>query len=282
MVLRRLLGIVMLVIALAGLALCALGAYFGPQFVDGLVAVLGDNLTLASQSMTTVGQTLELARGSIEDVQSGLETLETAALDLSRTMTQTEPLLDELTQLAAEDVPDSLEAVQTAVPRMAEAAGVVEGALTSLSNLRLEQNILGVPLRFDLGFRYNPETTMAESILDLASSLDEVIPRLRGLESHLEGATGNLVVIGEDLGRASADVQAINARLSGIGPLLDSYIATTRQVQGLIDGTSTQLENQINQIKVVLWVTVGWLALLQLMPLYLAWELLTQEPVDSD
>jgi uncharacterized phage infection (PIP) family protein YhgE len=282
MVLRRFLGVLMLLIGLAGLVLCVLGAIYVPQFVGGVTEVVTDNLDLASKSLGTVSDTLQLAHTSLEAVQDGLQTLERASLDLSRAITLTQPLLDELTQLTSHDVPDSLEAVQAAVPKMAHAADVVESALIRLSNLRLEQSILGVPLRLDLGFQYDPETSLADSIRGLSAGLEGVIPRLRGLDTYLETSTGSLDVIAADLEAASENVRAINGQLSNLGPLLDSYVGTTEQVQGLIDTTASTVASQLDRIKLVLWVALGWFALLQLIPLYLAWELLTQEPVESD
>ena len=112
MILRRILGALILLIALLGVALSAAGTVYSHRIIDGMGRNLDTSLDLASHSLYTARDTLLLAKTALGQVNDGLETIESTAMDISQTISQTRPLLSEMAQIVSHDVPDGVEAFQ--------------------------------------------------------------------------------------------------------------------------------------------------------------------------
>lgn len=275
MFVSRVLGLVMLLIGVFGVALGILGAIGSHVFLDDLFDGIEKSLDSVSQSLDTAQGTLLLAQTTVEQVNKGLDTVGSAAINLSETMSQTRPLLGEISQIVSEDLPDSVQAFQSALPGMAQSAAIIDDTLVALSNLRIEQEILGFPINFDLGIDYAPEVPFEESINRVGDSLEGLPARLRGLEAHIETADGNLETISQDIVTMSADLEAINGSIAAVAPLLDDYMQIVTEVRDLIDRTRTRLVDQLGTVKLVVTLLMVWLGLTQIAPLYLGWELIT-------
>jgi ABC-type transporter Mla subunit MlaD len=275
MFLRRILGLVMLLIGVLGIGLSIAGAVYGYRLVDNVGDGLKSSLDLTSQSLDTVKETLLLAQTTVGQVNDGLDTVTSAVTDLSQTISQTRPLLGEITQIISHDVSNSVEAVQTAVPYMAQAAAAVDDTLTILSNLRIEQQILGFPIRFDLGIEYAPEVSFEESINQAGHSLEGVPPRLRGLEVYMDTANDNLERISQDVLAMSRDLDTISNGITDVAPLLDDYVRIVTEINDSIRQTRASLSQQLYMVKLVVTMVMVWIGLTQVAPLYLGWELVT-------
>lgn len=272
---RRTLGLVMLLIGVLGLVLSIAGAVYGYRLIDNVGNGLKSSLDLTSRSLDTVKETLLLAKTTLGQVNGGLDTLAGAANDLSRTVSQTRPLLSEIVQVASHDVPDSVEAVQTAVPYMAQAAATIDDTLTFLSDLRIEQRILGFPFHFDLGVDYAPEVSFEESVNRIGYSLEGIPPRLRGLEVYMDTAEGNLETISRNITAMSRDLDTINNSIADVGSLLDDYVRIVTETNDFVGQTRASLSRQLRMVKLVVTMVVVWIGLTQIAPLYLGWELVT-------
>ena len=275
MILRRLLGALILLIALLGIGLSAAGTVYGHRIIDNTGAGLDTSLDLASQSLITAKDTLLLAKTTLDQVSDGLDSVETTLLDLSQTISQTQPLLSEMSQIVSHDVPDGVEGFQATVPDMAQAAALVDETLTTLSDLRYEQSILGYVIRFDLNLDYLPEVSLEESVNRVGSSLEDISPRLRALEGYIDTTEGNLETISQDFIATSTDLNAINSSISDTGPLLDGYVRIVSEVLDLIAQTRAGMSTQLYMAKLTVTVVMVWLGLAQIAPLYLGWELAT-------
>jgi len=275
MVFRRMLGFVILLIGLLGLALSIAGAIQSRRLIDHAGRELEKNLALTSQSLGTVQETLRLAQTAASQANEGLDTVEHTIIDLSHTISQTRPLLDEVAQVVSHDVPDSLETLETTVPDIAQAAAIVDDTLRTLSDLRFEQTIFGFSINFDLGIEYAPQVSLEESMNQLGDSLEGIAPRLRGMEVHIETTDGNLETISQDMMAISRDLEVINSSVAQVVPLLDDYVRLVTEANDAVEQTRANLSRQLDAAK---WVTTGimvWLGLTQLAPLYLAAELIT-------
>jgi hypothetical protein len=272
---RRILGVVMLLMGLLGLALSVVGAINSPRLIDNIGRGLETSLVLTSQNLDTAKETLLLAKTTMGQVNDGLDTVESAALNVSQTISETRPLLNEVSQVVSHDLPHSLEAFQAAVPDMAQAAGIIDDTLTTLSNLRIDQRILGFPLRFDLGIRYAPEVPFDESVNRIGESLEGVPARLRGLEEYMDVTDANLEIISQDLVVMSKDLDALNDGLADVEPLLDDYIRAATEAGGVIEQTRANLSTDLETAKLVVMGLMIWIGFTQIVPLYLGWELIT-------
>ena len=272
---RRLLGVVMLVIGVGGIVLAIIGARLGHSLVDRIATNFDQTLQLTSQSLDTVSETLALAKSSITDVNTVMETAESTADDLAQTVTDTRPLLGQISDVASTQVPDSLETIQQAFPSLEQVAGVIDSTLTTLNNFRIDENILGLNLKYDLGIDYDPEVPFDQSVKELGEGLEGLPESLRTIEIYINVANNNLQTVSQDIRNLADDLETVNGRINELDPILDEYLRLitttndrTRQLRG-------QITDEVQSVKKGITFALVWLAISQVAPLYLGWELVT-------
>lgn len=282
---RRLSGLALLIIGLAGVALSIAGMIYSGRAVDAVGETLTSTLTLTNDSLVTVEDSLVLARGTIDDVNISLVTVGETADSLAKTLEDTGPLLEDVTAVVATEAPQNLEAMQAAIPNMAEVAGVVDETLTTLSAFGGDYAIpnplsSSTPLyefEIDLGVDYAPAEPFDETVLTLGSALDGLPERLRGLEANLQTANDNLTVVSENIYAVGDDLVVINGRIAAAGPLLDEYTGIVQDLNATVTETQTLLDNQLDTARIALQIGLAWLGLMQFALLYLGYDLLTRE-----
>jgi methyl-accepting chemotaxis protein len=275
---RRILGLILLLVGLSGLVLSVAGAIVGPRLVDDVVGGIDENLAITAQTLDTVEDTLILTRDTVSEVNAGLETVEISTRNLSRAVSETQPLIEQVAVVTGEDVPQSLEAIQDTIPNLAEVAGAVDETLTTLSRLRLEETIpiVNYTIDLNLGVDYQPEMRFDESIIQIGESIEGVPERLRSLQVYINVANENLTVIGDDLDQIAADLEDLNQQADQLDPLVVEYMNTTTELSDNVRLMRTNLRQQQEQIQLIVAIAMIWLGLTQLAPLYLGWELITE------
>jgi len=280
MIIRRVLGLIMLLTGLTLLIASLAAAYFAGDILDGFADSINRSIEVASTSLDAARDTLELARDSISDVDGGLATAVTATAGAARTLDESRPLIDNVATVTTQEVPEAVEGMQAALPNMIEVAAVIDKTLTTLSSVGIDQTIPlpfggSIPLRFDLGIDYNPATSFDESLRVFETSLVGLPESLRGLEDDLAATNSNLASLSTDLQATSDNLATINTRISGLSDLFDQYTLLIDDVAGLLAQIETQLGPRLELIRLVAVALLIALGLSQLAPIYLGWELLT-------
>lgn len=272
---RRLLGVVMLLIGLGGIVLAILGARMGHRLVDRIATNFDETLQLTSQSLDTVLETLALAKSSIADVNTVMDTAESTADDLAQTVTDTRPLLGQISDVASTQVPDSLETIQQAFPSLEQVAGVIDSTLTTLNNFRIDENILGLNLQYDLGVDYAPEVPFDQSVKELGEGLEGLPESLRTLEIYINVANNNLQTVSQDIRNLADDLSTVNGRINELDPILDEYLRLITTTNDRTRQLRAQISDEAQSAKNGITLAMVWLAITQVAPLYLGWELVT-------
>jgi hypothetical protein len=280
--LKRLLGLFMLLIAVVGVILSVAGTYVVWSMIDGLGDSIDTTLELASDSLDTVADSLLLTKATVEDVTQTVDTVEESTVNLSTTISDTRPLIDQVALVATEDVPNSLQAVQDTMPNVAAVAGSIDDTLETLSAFEVNQSILGVDFGFDLGIEYAPEEPFDESINQIGDSLEGVPDRLRALEPFLATTNDNLRTISENINTLAANISSINENIENIQPLLDDYLELVYRTSDLINQTRSTFRSQLEPVKLIVMILFIWIGLTQIAPLYLGWGLLSASLADID
>lgn len=275
---RRIFGLILLLVGLSGLILSIAGAIVGRRLVDDVIGNVDNSLTLTAQTLDTVEDTLILTRNTVAEVNEGLSTVEATTRNLSQTVSETQPLIDQVGTVTGEDVPQSLEAIQQTIPNLVEVAGAVDDTLVALSRFQIEETIpiVNYTIDMNLGVDYQPEVRFDDSIAQIGDSIEGVPGRLRSLQVYINVANENLTVIGDDLDQIAADLEDLNGQVDQVDPLLAEYMGTVTEIGDTVRLTRTTLAQQREQIRLIVTVAMIWLGLTQLAPLYLGWELLTE------
>ena len=287
MFLRRIIGLIMLLTGLVILALSLAGAYYAGDVIGSLSDGLANSLRLASQSLDSARDTLALARDTLDDVNGGLGTAVTATANAGRTLNDSRPLLDNVTAVTTQEVPEAVEGIQAALPNMIEVASVIDRTLTTLSSVGIDRTIPlpfggSIPLQFDLGIDYDPETSFDDSLRVFEASLTGLPESLRGLEDDLQATNANLATLATDLQSTSDNLTLINTRMGEIAPLMDQYTALVDELSRTVTQVEADLGDRLSLLRtgiIALLIAVG---LSQLASIYLGWELLTGRRLQPD
>lgn len=280
MIFRRILGLLMLLTALAILAFTIAGGVY----VGGALARLGDslqaNLTLVSDSLATARETLVLSRDTFGDVNGGLGTAIDATASASRTVAESQPLIENITTVVTQEVPEAVEGIQGALPNMIQVAGVIDQTLRTLSSVGIDRTIPlpfggSIPLKFDLGIDYSPVSSFDSSLRGFQTSLNGLPESLRGLESDLQTTSANLATLSTDLQATSDNLATINDRVGAVVPIIDQYLTLIDDLNTTVSRVSADIDRQLETLRLGAMVGLLFLALSQLAPLYLGWELLS-------
>jgi hypothetical protein len=271
---RRIIGLVLVLIGIGGVGLSIAGVIVGQQIVDEIGDNVLGNLELTAEGLTTVQDTLVLAKDALADVNSGLETVERTAVNLSIAISDTQPLVNQVSIIASEDLPNSIEAIEESMPGLIQVAGAIDSTLVTLNNFRIDENILGLRIQYDLGVDYDPDVPFDESVALLGESLEGLPERLRSLDQSLQTSSSNLGVISEDVLQLSQDLNTINGRLAEVDPLLNEYIRIIQETNDRTRFTRISVQAQLELIKSIVTIAAIWFGLNQLVPIYVGWEML--------
>lgn len=279
---KRLLGTFFLLLGLAGVLFRVMGIVVGRQIVDEIGATMGQTLTKASDSLTTVQATLAQTKETSNELNQGLQTISQTAGNLSQTVGDAGPLLDQVSVVVTNDVPSSVEAVQMTIPDVAQAAGAIDDTMSLLSAFRLERRVFGIPIDFDLGIDYNPARPLDVTVLQLNDSLADMPDNLRALEDSLETAGQNLMTASEDLENIEVQMEQLRESIAVIEPLLDNYLELANETGQQLRLAQADLESSVGTIKLIITILFLWLALNQTVPLYLSWHLFRSQTTIGD
>ncbi len=278
---KRILGVIFLLIGILGLALSAAGILIGRQVVEDVGSGLDQALVLTADTLTTVGETLVVTKDTMGKINDGIETASATAIDLSRTLSETQPMLGQVAQVTSEDVPEGIEAVQAVLPDVAEAAGAIDDALRVLASFQVEREIFGVPISFDLGVEYDPQNPLDDTVVQLGESLEGLPDNLRNLQVHLDVASVNMGSIAQNIESISEDLTVIGDSANEFEPLIDEYIRIATETGDLVRQARSSIQEQLELAELILTLLFVWIGLNQVIPLYLSWSMFTSRPMSN-
>jgi ABC-type transporter Mla subunit MlaD len=279
-IIKRILGLIMMIVALAIIILSILGAFRVGDAITSVTSSIESTLRFTSESLTTAIDTVTLTQDTIREVGTGLDTASTATANLSGAISDSRPFLSSVSVIVSEDLPANLEAVQAALPNVVQVAGVIDQTLTTLSSIGIDQTIdlpfgQSIPLQWDLGIDYDPEIPFNQTIGAFEGTLDGLPQSLRDLEDDLTTTTDNLGVLSDNLLTISDDLDTINQNVNNLVPLLDQYTVLIDDLQTAIDGALGRIPAQLDTLRLGIIIGLALLALSQLAGLYLGYELLS-------
>ena len=272
---RRILGLIIVLTGLFGVALSVGVVLYGNEAIDAGVVQAVSSLDLLDGNLATTEEVLLSLQGTLAETQLTLDTISKTAANGAESINDTIPLIDGIGDIATEQVPSSLDAVQATIPNIAEVAGTIDRTLFTLSQFGFEQNFFGLgTIDFDLGIDYNPEASFQSSIEDLGSSLEGIPDQLRSLDEEISATTANLETISGDVEQLAVNLEGINEEVGSFSPLIGEYVVTINQISDQLAGGKSQLEANGALAKQGIMVLAIWFGLVQLAPLAVGFGLL--------
>jgi hypothetical protein len=176
--------------------------------------------------------------------------------------------------VVSQSAPASVEAMQEAIPALAAVAATIDQTLTTLSQFRINEDILGFELRYDLGIDYQPEVPFNRAFIGLGESLDGLPEELRSVDDNLAIANENLAAISDSITAISADIDTINGRVAEVPGQIDQYISIVNQINDTLKNVRTQVLQQQQTVKLVLTFVLIWWGFPQLALVMIGWDFL--------
>ena len=283
---RRILGILVMIAGILGLVL-SLAGLIGVWAVKPTVEVNANTtIDTLNDSVTTSQNVMEITvdalGATIESVDALSEMLGTTAA----TVEDTKPVLEELDTILAVTVPTTLESTTDSLYTAQEAAQILESTLQSLDTFRVV--LSGVPLVGDFlpqtGESYNPEKPLADLLGEMATSLEglpdtfvDISANLSATGENLESIQGNLVTMSDSVGKISSSLSEYEKMVTQSKSSMDNLASILADLQ-------KNLPAILNGAAIVLSLFLAWLLAAQIVILSQGWELYqgTADRMESD
>lgn len=290
MIWKRLLGLLFLLVTVLTVVAVVVSILLARRAIDATSSQLEATLSATDSGLNTAVETLQTLEITMLRVTESLATVEESARGVAVTISDTQPLLENVETIAAEDIAGSLQTIEDAIPGLVDIAGAIDDTLTTLNAFQFAQNIpLGtldfgafgevelptIAFDFDLGIDYEPEQPFDESVRAIGDSLDGVPEQLQDTATQIGVAADNLSGLSGNLDQVADDIAAINDSVDDIPGQLDTYVTIVGDVQTNLRRTQDKIPAQAARIKSLVTLALIWLGLTQLAPLYLSVELLT-------
>lgn len=246
------LGILLIAASLAGLVISAAGIAGVWRFEKDLQTGLERTLNLLDTNLQTTADGLHVADNSLDKATGSLDTLEEAIQATKKSVHDSVPLIDTVTQLTTLDLPNTISSTQQALGSAQSSARIVDSTLTMLTAIPL--------LRVS---PYQTQGSLGDALGDVSASLDQIPQSLSSMDESLSNARANLSTTEEQLSAIALDVSDISTSISDAKGVTKQYLQI---VSGLQQQLAIARNNWPGYMDAVAWfVTVAlvWLGLTQ-------------------
>ncbi len=274
-VLRRLLGVSVmlagilgLLLALAGLAAVWIVKPTVATYANVTIDTLNKSIITSKSVMVTTGEALGATVDSVDALSAMLGT--TAA-----TVEDTKPILDEIDTIMSVTLPSTLKATTDSLYTAQEAAQVLETTIQSLDAFRflladvpLVGEFIGQPEQ-----SYSPEKPLADTLGELATNLKGLPDTFVQMSDDLSTTDDNLGNIQENLVTMSESVGLISVSLGEYERMVVQSQSSMDDVATVLTNIKSNLPTILNGAALVLTLFFAWLLAAQIVILSQGWEL---------
>ncbi|MBN2549087.1 MAG: hypothetical protein JXB15_08020 [Anaerolineales bacterium] len=271
--LRRLLGLFVMLAGLLGLVISIAGLAAVWQFKPVIAGYASTTIDTLTSSIGVSQKVMEVTGDALGATVDSVDALSNMLGTTADSLADTRPVLDQVNLVMGETVPSTLGAASDSLKTAQQAAAVLDSAIKSLDSFRflISPLVGGMP---DLSAQaYNPEVPLADSLGDLAASLEDLPATFTQITADMEKAGDNLESIQGDLTTMSDSVKLISNSLN-------EYRAMIGQSQSSMDNLAAMLTNiQNNLVNILNWTAIGlsvflvWLLVIQIVIFSQGWEL---------
>jgi hypothetical protein len=258
----RTIGIALIGAGVFGLVFSIVALVVALRSLAALGVVVNNELDVVDRALTTTGDGLNVAAGSLSDAQTTVGTLRATLINTSAAITDTLPTLDTLTTLTGTTLPTTIRSTQQALGSARETARVADSVLGAVSSFNLLSDAV-----------YNPEVPLNAAIGDVSDSLNSLPPALATVEGGLVDARGNLGRIDRNMGDLAAGVGDIGSSVGEAQRVVGQYQELVRDLRREVARVREAAPRWLNLAGWGITLGLIWLALAQLGLLTQGWEL---------
>ena len=268
---KRILGLVMVVIAVASLLLSAAGLLgiwaarsAAIDAAESTASVVSDTLATTKSALAVAGQELTAARSVLSDTKD-------TALSVAKMITGSQPALLSVADLLEKDAPQAMTNVQTTLKSAQSTAKIIEDVLTALSNIK----ILGFSLP------YKPDVTLNASLGNIMQSLDPLPGSFKQVGAQLRLVQKDLPATALSLTHMAGALDQAQAGLVDAQKVLAEYTVEVDQVQVLVQSALDSLPGALTAMALAVTFALLWLVVVQIMVLVKGLEWMRAAPAGA-
>jgi uncharacterized coiled-coil protein SlyX len=240
-----------------------------------VTAYASNTIDTLNESVTTSQNVMEITGQALGATVDSLDALSTMLSTTATTVDDTTPVINEINVIMSDTLPSTLEAATTSLSTAQEAATVLETTIKSLDTFRflLSGNPLLGNLVGQTGVPYNPEVPLADSLGELAKSLEglpktfiEMSVNLSTTDDNLGSIRGNLTTMSDSVGLISSSLGEYEKMVVQSQSSMDNLISILTSMQ-------SNLATILNGAAIVLTLLLLWFLATQVVILSQGWEL---------
>jgi uncharacterized phage infection (PIP) family protein YhgE len=253
MFLKRIIGILLIIGAVAGIIFSLIGLIELWRYRPAVTKTLVENLALVDQTLTTTQDALTLVGKVVLSTSSDVKALQASSTALAQAIQDTSPSLDSLISLTGKDFPASIKATQTSLASAQSSALVVDNVLAALTSIP-----------FSPVATYAPAVPLHTALGQISASLDSLLPTLGTIKTSLVNDKTNISSIQTGLTQIVDTTQGMSSSLANAQTDINQYIAVTTQLKANVETAQRDAPTWIMAIAWILSFLLGWLMIAQL------------------
>lgn len=273
--LRRLLGVLVMVAGVLGLALSLAGLAsiwaLKPSItrsIEATITTLNGSINTSQQVMEITGQALGATVVSVDALSAMLGTT-------ARTVEDTKPVMTQINLVMSDTLPASMEGAAASMKTAQEAAEVLESSMRSLDNFR--RVLSATPMLGALVEKpeqtFNPDKPLADSLGELAMNLEDMQGSFAVMSENLDKADDNLELIQANLTTMADSVALISKNLGEYQAMIGESQASMENLKVMLNNLQSNLAGILNGASIVLSLFFLWLLAVQIVIFSQGWEL---------
>lgn len=250
---RRIIGMTFIVAAIIGLIFSLAGVIFVWAVKEPITQNLVSTIDLIETTLEATGSGLMVADDTLTQAMADLGILEDTIQTASKSLEDSVPMVEMLSNLTSGSLPEAIEATQTGLNTAQDAARSIE------STLRLITSIPFLPIE-----SYAPDVSFTDALEDVATSLEPIPDALLTMEDTLNTTKGNLVLIAAQVRIISRNIGELRNSLYQMQLIIDQYQDVITTLQDRVETFRVNLSTIINVAAVLFTIIFIWLGIAQL------------------
>jgi len=252
MFLRRIVGISLVIAAMAGIIFSIVGLIGIWRYRPVVTQTVLDNLALADKALGTTQDVLTIAGQVVQTTTTDVASLKATTQAVTLAIHDTNPMFTALVSLTQKDLPAAVSATQTSLASAQSSALLIDNVLTALTSIPFSP------------VAYKPGVPLHTALAQVSTSLDSLLPSLAAINTSLADGQTNLGAMDVELTKISATTQEVSTTLASAQTVIDQYKATTSQLKANVETAQRQAPAWILAIAWIMSFVLGWLLVAQL------------------
>jgi len=274
-ILRRILGILVMIAGILGLVLSLAGLVGVWVFKPDVASAIESTITTLNSSVATSQQALEITSQALGATVDSIDALSVMLGATAASVADTQPVLDQVNTFMGEKMPATMESAIGSLEAAQQGAMVLDSAIKSLDSFRSVMS--GVPLLSAFvdapAESYDPDVPLAESLGDLSSSLESLPDMFIEMSTNMAKADDNLVTIEDSLTTMSDSVGLISKSLGGYQDMVENSKSSMDNLGLMLLNIQNNLTAILDGVAIALSLFFAWLLAAQVVILSQGWEL---------